>query len=47
MTEHENRTAPAAELSDAEIACVSGGTGLVGSGGGRSDGGGGTIGSGT
>ena len=39
-------TAPA-ELSAEEIGAVAGGTGLVGPSGGRADGGGGTIGSGT
>ena len=47
MTEQGNTTAPATELSDAEIACVSGGNGVVGPSGGRTDSGGGTLGSGT
>jgi hypothetical protein len=45
MTEQGNMTP--AELSADEIACVSGGNGVVGPSGGRSDEGGGTLGSGS
>ncbi|HEX8192895.1 MAG TPA: hypothetical protein VF552_08340 [Allosphingosinicella sp.] len=45
MTQDSNVTP--AELGEEEIGAVAGGTGLVGPSGGRSDGGGGTIGSGT